>query len=974
MTGPADAAAPAAAGVHARAGAPTRADKQAFHLMPESGWINDPNGPLLHGDTYHMFYQHVPGSAAWEWGLCWGHAVSTDLVHWRHLPVALRPTPGSLDQDGCFSGSATLDEDGVPVILYTGVVRKPVGSHGSDVSPQYEFQLIARPADPSDPDLTHWVTEPFAPFLPAPAFAAPPAPRGAPRPPVPAAAIAARDAGALGAAAHLTGWRDPFVVARPGGGDPHFYVIVGAGERGRAGMALMYKSESIHGGWQYVGELCRDAHCRMLECPLLFPLPHLPHRLAGTAGAGAATNGAGRCRGGEAAAGGGGESADGVGGEAPRQHVFCYSADYCANVSEYHIGPFAPSSPAFDLAAAGPPSKMDLGDVFYAPNVLADKQCMCVSCTRAHVSVYCTLLSVIVTNVLADKQGRAVLWAWMQERDRPAGDHDHACCLSLPRCLWLAPPDAGAGDGAAPRLWQEPLPELRELRRGGPKGGWSWRPAAARGEGRAAAGGCRGHADGGAAADGRAAANGCCGHANGHTAANGNGGGASAAAALRVAPHLAKGHLDIELEVAPPAGAATGAAAAFALVLHPLASGGGGEGAAVVFSWETGALQVVHSTDPAAIAAAARAPPPQPHRLCGFPDAHAAAGAAGEAAGRDVGSPADMEYGPGPEDGLMGIQSAAAEPLRPADAAGAAAAPPPGARRCGGRLRGLPGGGGGPLGLRVLVDHSLVEVFTSTGEALATRVYRGGGGGGGAAAAAAAAGGEVELLLFGGAAAARVDAWEVDSIWAAAAAAPAAAPRCAALEAAAAVARAGVAAAAGGGGASAFGGCGELREALERYMQEQEAAAAAATATTTPSGGGGLGIPPAACRRWRVRRRAGGARPARSRCAPRRRRPSRWARAPAAATTCGQRRSAFTPRACSAPAASRRRARSASREGPRFASRAPAAPPAAPAPWWRCAGQIHERCRHAHFGASLPSRTAPRGHSLPRFTPSALPP
>jgi hypothetical protein len=28
------------------------------------------------------------------------------------------------------------------------VVRKPAGSYGSDVSPQYEFQLLARPKDP----------------------------------------------------------------------------------------------------------------------------------------------------------------------------------------------------------------------------------------------------------------------------------------------------------------------------------------------------------------------------------------------------------------------------------------------------------------------------------------------------------------------------------------------------------------------------------------------------------------------------------------------------------------------------------------------------------------------------------------------------------------------------------------------------------------------------------------------------------
>ena len=66
----------------------------------------------------HVFYQYNPYDAVWG-PMHWGHAVSPDLVHWAHLPPALRPGD-PWDRDGCWSGSAVLGDDGTPQLLYTG--------------------------------------------------------------------------------------------------------------------------------------------------------------------------------------------------------------------------------------------------------------------------------------------------------------------------------------------------------------------------------------------------------------------------------------------------------------------------------------------------------------------------------------------------------------------------------------------------------------------------------------------------------------------------------------------------------------------------------------------------------------------------------------------------------------------------------------------------------------------------------------
>lgn len=75
-----------------------------FHFSPEANWMNDPNGMVYYEGEYHLFYQYYPEGIVWG-PMHWGHAISTDLIHWEHLPIALYP-----DEHGLiFSGSAVID-------------------------------------------------------------------------------------------------------------------------------------------------------------------------------------------------------------------------------------------------------------------------------------------------------------------------------------------------------------------------------------------------------------------------------------------------------------------------------------------------------------------------------------------------------------------------------------------------------------------------------------------------------------------------------------------------------------------------------------------------------------------------------------------------------------------------------------------------------------------------------------------------
>ena len=76
------------------------------HFSPQKNWTNDPNGLVYFRGEYHLFFQYNPFGD--QWGhMSWGHAVSTDLLHWHELPVAIP------EQDGImiFTGSVVVDRE-----------------------------------------------------------------------------------------------------------------------------------------------------------------------------------------------------------------------------------------------------------------------------------------------------------------------------------------------------------------------------------------------------------------------------------------------------------------------------------------------------------------------------------------------------------------------------------------------------------------------------------------------------------------------------------------------------------------------------------------------------------------------------------------------------------------------------------------------------------------------------------------------
>ena len=91
-----------------------------YHIMPESGWLNDPNGLCqLHGH-YHIYYQYSPFDAEGNTKL-WGHMTTKDFISYQQEEPVLYPDQ-RMDARGVYSGSAFRLGDEL-YFFYTGNVK-----------------------------------------------------------------------------------------------------------------------------------------------------------------------------------------------------------------------------------------------------------------------------------------------------------------------------------------------------------------------------------------------------------------------------------------------------------------------------------------------------------------------------------------------------------------------------------------------------------------------------------------------------------------------------------------------------------------------------------------------------------------------------------------------------------------------------------------------------------------------------------
>ena len=206
-------------------------DRMTYHIQPETGWVNDPNGLCQVNGTYHIFYQYDPFDADGIFKL-WGHTSTRDFVHYQDWEPALYPDT-DWDAHGVYSGSAFVKNKTIH-FFYTGNVKL----FDRD---DYDYINSGRGSNVvhcTSTDGIH-ISEKHL--------------------------VLANIDYPEDISCHV---RDPKIIERDGA----YYMVLGARDRESAGLVLVYRSTDLD-NWTYHGRITtKNTFGYMWECPDLFEL------------------------------------------------------------------------------------------------------------------------------------------------------------------------------------------------------------------------------------------------------------------------------------------------------------------------------------------------------------------------------------------------------------------------------------------------------------------------------------------------------------------------------------------------------------------------------------------------------------------------------------------------------------------------------------------------------------------------------
>ena len=195
--------------------------KPNYHIHPEFGLLNDPNGLAYYKGKYRLFHQWYPFGVT-HGMKHWAQLESKDLVNWKRVGVALTPTE-TYESHGAYSGTA-IEINGKLYLYYTGNIKL-----GKEERSANQCLAIMN----EDGKVEKYSNNPLILGVPE------------------------------GYTGHV---RDPKVFKK----DNNYYMILGAQRLDETGTFIMYKS--VNGlEWTFLGELSLENFDNnfgyMWECP-----------------------------------------------------------------------------------------------------------------------------------------------------------------------------------------------------------------------------------------------------------------------------------------------------------------------------------------------------------------------------------------------------------------------------------------------------------------------------------------------------------------------------------------------------------------------------------------------------------------------------------------------------------------------------------------------------------------------------------